>query len=117
MHHGPPHKIIKYVKKKKDEQFCCCLLLGIKPRVLYMRCQVLTTPSSFDPFFKKILLCWSYRKKYIAFNVEDWMHIDRVTHDIANCQTENIPGVVEQVPSPDERQLVERVGSKRINCL
>lgn len=39
-------------KKKKDEQFCCCVLLGIKPRVLYMHCQVLTTPSSFDSFFK-----------------------------------------------------------------
>lgn len=44
------HKINKYVKK--DEQFCCCcVLLGIKPGVLHMHCQVLTTPSSFDAFF------------------------------------------------------------------
>lgn len=50
MHHGPPTQNKQICKK--DEQFCCCcVLLGIKPRVLYMRCQVLTTPSSFDPFF------------------------------------------------------------------
>lgn len=67
-------------------------------------------------FFKPFSVA-SYRTKYIAFNVEDWMHIDRVTHDIPNCWTQNIPGVVEQVPSSDERQLVERVGSRRINDL
>lgn len=108
VHHASSQN--KQIYIKKDEQFCCCMLLGIKPRVLYMLCQVLITPFSFDLFLKNLFKFLLIERSTLLLM---WKTGCTVIEWHMTSQTVRHRTSLEWL----SRQLVERVGSKRINCL